>query len=195
LYNLIQEQLPGTKLAGYDINCSFKKTIEGSSVGKTGKTRGLSYVVPAMHGYAHNRPCQLTHHPLYFNGAGLEDFETCERFFSRSNACASTTRHASSFHRHQQYDLFFRHSDHESWANIGLMLRNNYSQAATIIKEYPQMIKDATTGRNIESDEFDEWLKEEAAFLLALEKEPEENSLAIVYVESLQKLNDAEYDD
>ncbi|KAF8503855.1 hypothetical protein BU17DRAFT_19906, partial [Hysterangium stoloniferum] len=50
------------------------------------------------YGHAYCRLCQIDWHPSYIQGSGLEDFETCERVFSRSNALASSTRHASVFH-------------------------------------------------------------------------------------------------
>lgn len=94
---------PGKKLIAYDIGCTFKKTIA-----KSGLRNELDadYTIPAMHGYTHNRLCQCSHHPKYVTGTGLEDFKTCERFFSVSNDCACVTRHATHFHRHQLIDMF-----------------------------------------------------------------------------------------
>ncbi|KAJ7778074.1 hypothetical protein B0H14DRAFT_3095842 [Mycena olivaceomarginata] len=77
---------------GYDIMCAFFKTLLRSSLGH--KTVGLRMrgVVPAFHGHAHNRTCQISWHPMYVEGAGLEDFEECERTFCLSNQLASCTR-------------------------------------------------------------------------------------------------------
>ncbi|KAJ6458478.1 hypothetical protein C8R45DRAFT_1110006 [Mycena sanguinolenta] len=62
---------------GYNIMCSFYKTLLRSSLGR--KTVGLRMrgVVPAFHGHAHNRMCQIGWHPMYVDGAGLEDWEEC----------------------------------------------------------------------------------------------------------------------
>ncbi|KAF8462507.1 hypothetical protein JB92DRAFT_2160816 [Gautieria morchelliformis] len=68
---------------------------------------GLRIVVPAFHGHAHNRLCQLSYHILMSKGFGLEDLETCERVFSGSNSVAQLTRHATPFHRRQFIDMYF----------------------------------------------------------------------------------------
>ncbi|KAI6113194.1 hypothetical protein EV401DRAFT_2058779 [Pisolithus croceorrhizus] len=41
-------------------------------------------------GHAHHHLCQLSHLTLYVEGLGLEDLETCEHTFSKSNALTST---------------------------------------------------------------------------------------------------------
>jgi Kyakuja-Dileera-Zisupton transposase len=76
-------------------------------------------VVPAFHGHAHNRACQLDHHVLMAAGFGLEDLETCERVFSSSNSVARTTRHATSFHRKQFIDMHFQQWDADKYENLG----------------------------------------------------------------------------
>ena len=63
---------------GYDIMCAFIKTLGKSSLGERMVGLRLHGVVPAFHGHAHNRACQLCWHPLYVEGAGLEDFKECE---------------------------------------------------------------------------------------------------------------------
>ncbi len=85
---------------GYDIACEFTKTLGRSSLGPRSE-RMISGIVPAFHGHSHNRKCQLDWHPLYREGAGKEDFEGCERFFSYTNGLASGTRLSTAFHRHQ----------------------------------------------------------------------------------------------
>lgn len=89
-------------LIGYDIGCGFSSTAENSQkVGPLVRRSGLRFCCNAFHGHAHCRKCQLRWHPLYLEGAGLEDFEGCERIFSESNNVARPTRHASKFHRRQ----------------------------------------------------------------------------------------------
>jgi Kyakuja-Dileera-Zisupton transposase len=89
-------------MCGYDIGCSFSTTANNSVLlgPKLREHRGR-FCVGSFHGHAHCQLCQLDWHPLYLKGCGLEDFETCERVFSCSNALASSTRHASTFHRRQ----------------------------------------------------------------------------------------------
>ncbi|KAG1811563.1 hypothetical protein EV424DRAFT_1327662 [Suillus variegatus] len=82
------------------------------------KELNLHGVVPAFHGHAHNRLCQVQHHSKSKVGAGKEDFETCERVFSESNALAPETRNTTEFHRHQALDEHFRFADMDKYANL-----------------------------------------------------------------------------
>jgi Kyakuja-Dileera-Zisupton transposase len=82
---------------GYDIGCQFRETIRRTSLSGLADKKSLNFIVPGFHGYGHNRLCQLSFLPLYVEGMGLEDFEGCERAFSRSNEVAKTTQHASQF--------------------------------------------------------------------------------------------------
>ncbi|EJD39879.1 hypothetical protein AURDEDRAFT_29248, partial [Auricularia subglabra TFB-10046 SS5] len=89
-----------------DIGCALHGTLLRSSLGQRAKRLGLRVCMNAFHGYGHNRLCQVTNHPLYILGFGLEELETCERFFSASNHVAALVRHASHFHYLQFIDLF-----------------------------------------------------------------------------------------
>ncbi|KAF8210732.1 hypothetical protein K438DRAFT_1492987, partial [Mycena galopus ATCC 62051] len=96
---------------GYDIMCAFYKTLLRSSLGRRVVGLKLRGVVPAFHGHAHNRGCQVDWHPLYVEGVGLEDFEECERTFCLSNHLATVTRLCTPFHRQQQIDEHFAFHD------------------------------------------------------------------------------------
>ncbi|KAL0567633.1 hypothetical protein V5O48_014366 [Marasmius crinis-equi] len=74
--NKILERYGKDLAIGYDIMCAFYKTMQRS--GKLGHKVAalcLQGVVPAFHGHAHNRKCQLFWHPMYIPGLGLTDFE------------------------------------------------------------------------------------------------------------------------
>ncbi|KAJ7284762.1 hypothetical protein C8J57DRAFT_1053159 [Mycena rebaudengoi] len=114
---------------GYDIMCAFFKTLMRSSLGPRVAAMNLQGVVPAFHGHAHNRACQIGWHPLYVDGVGLEDFEECERTFSKSNHLASTTRLATAFHRQQQIDEHFQFHDQDKNEASGNFIYQNYRQA------------------------------------------------------------------
>ncbi|KAG8705240.1 hypothetical protein FRC08_001756 [Ceratobasidium sp. 394] len=87
-------------LLGYDIGCTFCGTVHRSPlVGPIAEKYNICFCTGSFHGYAHNRKCQLKNHPMYLEGAGTESFEECETLFSSTNATASSTRHASRFHR------------------------------------------------------------------------------------------------
>lgn len=105
---------------GYDIMCAFVTTLKKSCLGEKMVACRLSGVVPAFHGHAHNRFCQVHWHPLYIEGTGLEDFEESERTFSRSNELASVTRLATPYHRQQHIDEHFRFHDLDKLAASGL---------------------------------------------------------------------------
>lgn len=92
----------GSDLAlGYDIGCRVETTINKSPLGEKARENNHRCLVGAFHGHAHNRLCQSKFLATYVEGLGLEDLEGCERFFSKSNALAASTRYASTFHRRQ----------------------------------------------------------------------------------------------
>lgn len=186
LIDKIHRTFPDLKLLiAYDIGCSFKKTLARSTIGAT---LDATWTIPAMHGYAHNRLCQLSHHPKYLDGTGIEDFETCERFFSSSNHCARTSRHATRFHRHQILDHFLAQWDEERYLSLGSFLFNNYSQALTIINDLTDYLPKMFAKLQLDPTDFPRWIDEEREYLTGLGKEPEEDTLRVAYVKALQEL-------
>jgi hypothetical protein len=115
---LIDTYGPDLGLA-YDIACAFTKTLGSSSLGPEAKRHRLQGIVPAFHGHAHNRGCQVHWHPMYMDGTGLEDFEECECTFSRSNDLAPGSRLATPYHRHQQIEEHFMFHDQDKYAGSG----------------------------------------------------------------------------
>ncbi|KAG1742349.1 uncharacterized protein EDB91DRAFT_1052025, partial [Suillus paluster] len=77
----------------HDIGCLSYKTVAASSIGAKADKHSLIIAVNALHGYAHNRPCQPANHPLYLDSFGIKDLETCEQIFSSSNSAASLICH------------------------------------------------------------------------------------------------------
>jgi hypothetical protein len=118
---LIDTYGPDLGLA-YDIACGFDRSIRKSSLGAKVAQYRLRGIVPAFHGHAHNRGCQVHWHPMYIRGTGIEDFEECERTFAKSNELAPGTRLATSFHRHQQIDEHFCFHDEDKYAASGTHL-------------------------------------------------------------------------
>jgi hypothetical protein len=86
---------------GYDIGCQFKTTLSTSPLGDKAWENNHRCLVGTFHGHAHNRLCQSQFLATYVKGLGLEDLEGCKHFFLKSNALASSTRYASTFHRRQ----------------------------------------------------------------------------------------------
>ena len=106
---------------GYDIGCKFGSTISKSRLGALADELSLRLLVRAFHGHAHQRLCQLSHLTTYTKGLGLEDLEGCERFFSKSNALASSTRYATAFHRQQSIMEYLHHTDtFETFPNLSM---------------------------------------------------------------------------
>ncbi len=199
------------KAIGYDIGCAFTSTVNSSPlVGPLAHEHGLTFAVNAFHGYAHNRLCQLSNHPLYKDGFGLEDLETLERIFSSSNNVARTIRYASQFHWKQALDLFFMQWDEEKYAELckyihhcgdililmhkeAKFLFNNYKQALQILKDFTPEVNRMKTLLGLEDDDIKKWAHEEHKFLLDLKDEPEERVLESAYVEALIMREKAEY--
>ena len=67
---------------GYDIWCAFVKVLMNSSLGAKMVALCLQGVVPAFHGHAHNRSCQVHWHPMYMDGVGLEDLKNVNIHFT-----------------------------------------------------------------------------------------------------------------
>jgi hypothetical protein len=105
---------------GHDIACSSCKTIVTSSTGAKAAELNLQVVVNAFHSFSHDCCCQLQNHPLYLNGLGLEDLETCECIFASSNSAAVLIRHASYFHWMQLLDLHFDQWDMDRYFDLGM---------------------------------------------------------------------------
>lgn len=112
------DALGDNNVLAYDIGCAFEKTVASSSLGLRSIERCLKFVVPAFHGHAHNRPCQLEYHPQYIPSLGIEDFETCERCFAVSNGLAANTRLATQFHRRQAIEQHFQFQDLDKYSEI-----------------------------------------------------------------------------
>ena len=110
---------------GYDIGCRFETTIKKSPLGPTAIALNHHCLVGAFHGHAHNRLCQTRYLATYVKGLGLEDLEGCERFFSKSNALASSTRYASVFHRRQAISEYAMYMDKfDTYQNLGMSHSN-----------------------------------------------------------------------
>ncbi|TFK59070.1 hypothetical protein BDN72DRAFT_873096 [Pluteus cervinus] len=155
---------------GYDIFCQLMKTLRKSSLAGDVVSNALDGVVPAFHGYAHNRLCQLSWHPLYKDGTGIEDFEECERTFSKSNELAAVTRLATPFHRRQQIEEHFNFHDLDKFAASGTFIYQNYVQALERIRV------DGAALRSLEADfadqpDYEQMLKDEKSYLESLKKE------------------------
>ncbi|KAI6010375.1 hypothetical protein BKA83DRAFT_4467509 [Pisolithus microcarpus] len=165
---------------GYDIGCRFQTTLARSTLGSQVRVLNHTCLVGAFHGHAHRRLCQLSHLTLYVEGLGLEDLETCERTFSKSNALAST----------QAINAYFEHNNHfEVYANLTNFLFDNYKQALVIIRDGKTILPNLKRDLPIEDDNiFCRWLEEEKEYLEGLSCEPLEETLHMEYWQRLGKL-------
>ncbi|KAK7022809.1 hypothetical protein VNI00_016936 [Paramarasmius palmivorus] len=172
----------------YDIMCAFFKTMRRSElVGNKIVKMRLKGVVPAFHGHAHNRKCQLSWHPLYILGVGLEDFEECERAFSRSNHLASITRLATWFHRRQAILEHFYFNDEDKHASIGNFIYQSYRRALRRLQEDKPVYGALLKQQGLSSETCEELLKAEREhFENRVFPEPPEMAEAIEYAELLE---------
>ncbi|KAF6763533.1 hypothetical protein DFP72DRAFT_800794 [Ephemerocybe angulata] len=193
ILNRALEVLGNGLLVGYDIGCAFEGTIKSTTLGTRFVESGSRCCVNAYHGYAHNYACQVKNHPNNIEGAGIEDLETMERFFSASNATAPVIRHASKYRRRMILDLFLKQHDKDKYATVGLMLRNNYRQALDIIKEGTPLLDNILRESGHTRSDLDAWQRDQAAYFATLGKVPEKDLHKVAYVELLEELKDAEH--
>ncbi|KAJ7236996.1 hypothetical protein C8J57DRAFT_1087944 [Mycena rebaudengoi] len=185
------ETYGGDQGLGYDIMCAFFTTLMCSSLGA--KTVGLRLkgVVPAFHGHAHSRECQLGWHPLYVEGMGLEDFEECECTFAKSNHLASVTRMATPFHRQQQIDEHFYFHDLDKHASSGNFIFQNHRQALEKISGNIQLLEVLEAKTKTCAADYETFLMDEKAYFLSRKSEPPEVAETVEYMELLTKLRTA----
>ncbi|KZP16157.1 hypothetical protein FIBSPDRAFT_749122 [Athelia psychrophila] len=173
---------------GYDIGCKLKGTLTRSPLAQLVHELNYSSLVGSFHGHAHRRLCQLVHLATYVRGLGLEDLEGCERAFSKSNALAGSTCHASVFHRIQAIDAYFKHNDDtEVFANLTLFEYNNYKQCTEILESGPTALATAMHDLGItDTAVFEECRVEERVYLEGLSHEPLEETLQMEYYQKLE---------
>ncbi|KAJ7040517.1 hypothetical protein C8F04DRAFT_1253819 [Mycena alexandri] len=176
---------------GYDIMCAFFKTLMRSSLGAKVTAMQMRGVVPAFHGHAHNRACQIGWHPLYVEGVGLEDFEECERTFARSNNLAAATRLSTVFHRQQQIDEHFHFHDLDKHAASGNFIYQNYRQSLDKIVANGAQLSVLEASLGTTGADYEAYHATEVKYFQDLRKEPEEVQQTINYIAILQKHADA----
>jgi hypothetical protein len=77
---------------------------------------------------------------------------------------------------------------------IATFLYNNYNQARDILKSSPSAIATAMQDLGVSDvSVFEDWLAEEKAYLLGLQKEPLEETLQMEYWQKLLNLQASKY--
>ncbi|KAK1227511.1 hypothetical protein PQX77_009487 [Marasmius sp. AFHP31] len=175
---------------GYDIMCAFYRTLlRSNKLGNQVVAFRLKGVVPAFHGHAHNRKCQVSWHPMYTKGVGLEDFEECERTFSQSNHLASTTRLATEYHRHQALMEYFDLHDRDKHITSGNFIYQNYRQALAKIAAEETLFYELCNKCGITEEDCEQFLQDEITHFSLERKESPELTVRLDYVELLQRLS------
>jgi hypothetical protein len=192
--------------------CAFRKTLAGSEkLAKKVEGHRLVGVVPAFHGHAHNRKCQVHWHPMYIEGAGMEDFEECERTFCLSNELANCTRLATPFHRRQEIVEHFQFHDKDKETNIGELhppsllpiahqlnrfsgrwFFNKYRHALDRIKYDEPQLRTALYSLKVTEQDLENYLDEERAYLEAAPKDSDDGAHILEYIRLIDKLHAAE---
>ncbi|KAK7036532.1 hypothetical protein VNI00_011729 [Paramarasmius palmivorus] len=152
----------------------------------------MTGVVPAFHGYAHNRPCQTGYHPKYREGVGIEDFEGCERINSLSNQYASTTRLTTRFHRRQTYQEFMDFNDEDKFASSADFIYQNYRQAVEHIARNLHVFEELCKTLKISPADCESFLEMEIQYFKTPSTLSEDLDKEEEYVNLLQKLWAAE---
>ncbi|KAJ3965393.1 hypothetical protein EV361DRAFT_966865 [Lentinula raphanica] len=185
----LPEEPNGSLAVGYDIACGMVDKIIRSPLHDIAQNERLQMVIGLLHGYAHNRLCQLSFLMLYINGAGIEDLEVCERYFSQSNALAPVTRYMSKFRRRQAIANYAYHRDNlESYPNLSRFIHSNYKQALSITNRSRDTAKVLRSAGILDPEIAVKWLDEEREFLESRQETPEGETLTAGYYQSLVKL-------
>ena len=142
--------------SGYNIGCQFKSTLASSSIGQTAQVLQHTSLVGAFRGHAHSCLCQLSHLTTYVEGLRIEDLETCERIFSKSNDLASATCYANAFHCQQAISTYFQYQDDfETYANLStcqfcfVLVKTNHRTGDFLYNNYKQALGILTEGKSI----------------------------------------------
>lgn len=184
-----QEQRPKGALAiAYDISCKFSKTLSRSPLKALAQWCRYLPVVGTMHGFSHERLCQLLFLMLYIVGCGLEDGEGDERFFNVANALAAITRHQSTFHRRQAISEFLYYKDIETYSNLSRFLHGNYKQALEILSTRDALSTSMKNAGITSPQVFYDWLVEEGEYLRNLCRTPPQETVAMEYYLKLEAL-------
>ncbi|KAK7040640.1 hypothetical protein R3P38DRAFT_2513560 [Favolaschia claudopus] len=184
----------GKLAVGYDIGCLLDKLVKAHpELSALAEEKGFKALVGAFHGHGHNRLCGVDYLMTYVEGVGLEALEGCESFFSKSNALASTTRHASRFHRQQAITTYLKHTDtFDTYSGLVSLLSSKYRRALEVKSTY-QTLREAMRDLGVRSrDEFERWREKERAHLRTLSKEPAQETLEMEYYQKLVNLREAE---
>lgn len=185
---------------GYDIGCKSIKTLDRSILAELAKENGYRSLVGAFHGHRHGRQCQLHYLTTYTSNIGLADLENCERWFSKSNNLAGSTRHDSPYHRQQAIVEYARHTDNfDVYPALAKYLFDNYQQALKILEDGPKRLAqllDAVKQRFPDADTrptaVRSWLGQEREYFQNLKNEPEPDTMEIEYHQALLKLEASE---
>ncbi|KAF8217912.1 hypothetical protein K438DRAFT_1901011 [Mycena galopus ATCC 62051] len=179
---------------GYDIGCKYGKMVRmHPALSSLAADNNFKALVGTFHGHAHNRRCQLSNLSTYVKGVGLEDLEGCESFFSKSNALASTTRYASTFHRQQAITAYLKHADvADAYQGLSLLLARKYRRALQIKQTLPLLRETMASMGVATRSVFETWLEKEKGYLAGLSKEPVQETLQMEYYQKLVNLLDHE---
>ncbi|KAG1817568.1 uncharacterized protein BJ212DRAFT_1446632 [Suillus subaureus] len=142
-------------------------------------------MVGAFHGHAHNQRCQLDWHPMYIEGTGLTEGERCEHIFSSSNNLAWSTRHVSTFHRHQMIEEHFTFWDQDKYVALSIFLRNHYREVLTLIHKLSTEVSAVKQALNLTDTNFAQFHTDERSYLESLKEQPLNDRLQIHYVQVL----------
>nr|GAT44935.1 predicted protein [Mycena chlorophos] len=190
IVNHLARTLRKSVLFGYDIGCTFGRAVRRHPVlGPLTQKQRMSFLVGSFHGAGHSRICQCINLPRYRRGSGMEPYEGCEGWFSKSNALASITRTATRFHRQQAIVQYVQHANaKDAYGGLSKLLVSKYKNALSI-KAQERLLDENLTILGVERSELANWVKAEYDFLAGLLVEPPVETTQMEYYHALCTLS------
>ncbi|ESK81620.1 hypothetical protein Moror_11111 [Moniliophthora roreri MCA 2997] len=150
-------------------------------------------LIGILHGHAHQHLCQLMFLLVYVIGAGMENLEQCEWYFSKSNVLGGVTRYMSKFHRRQAIVHYAAHTDeYETYANLSKFIYTNYQLALNTLAGLGKVME-ALQALGITNIEIcSQWLKDERRFLEEQKDLPQPMMAEREYLSKLKALMDCQ---
>ncbi|KAG1795023.1 uncharacterized protein HD556DRAFT_1431731 [Suillus plorans] len=147
-------------------------TLGNSTLGPHASALNFRMMVGVFHGHAHNRRCQIDWHPMYIKGTGHMEGEGCEHIFSSSNELARSTRHTTTFHRHQSIEQHFTFWDEDKYTALSVFIRNHYREALADIQSLTAELSVIWETLNLTDADFIRFHAQEREYLDGLKQAP-----------------------
>ncbi|ESK83837.1 hypothetical protein Moror_13520 [Moniliophthora roreri MCA 2997] len=130
----------------YNLGCRAERTVAKSLLFSLAERQKLLMLIGILHRHAHQRLCQLAFLLVYVIGAGIENLEQCECYFSKSNALGGYVAH---------------HDEYKTYANLSKFIYTNYKSALTMLTVLGKVIKALQILSITDINDVSQWLADE----------------------------------